>query len=230
MSLLQNNSFQAGLKDSISFGLAFIFLYIPIGALGASQNLSFMEVMATSLLIFSTPLQFILVQSYEAGLTLLPMILALNSRFILMSSALSLYLKQASIKKIMASSILIVPSVFSASISRFKNQQEDYFAYFLGVGIPIYLASILSTLIGYYLGASIASPLFYEVIKIVLPLQFTALAAKHWPDYFDVSAYWIGLILAPVFLLLLKEYTMLIAPFAIGISIALFDKLGRKNG
>lgn len=229
MSLLENQSFKAGLKDSISFGLAFIFLYIPIGALGASQHLNLAEVMATTLFVFSTPLQFMLVQSYGSGLTLLPMILALNSRFILMSSALSLYLKQTSIKKIMLSSILIVPSVFSASLSRFKNQKEDYFAYFLGVGIPIYLASILSTFIGYYVGASITSPLFYEVIKIVLPLQFTALAAKHWPDYFDVSAYWIGLILAPFFLLIFKEYTMLIAPFVIGISIALFDKYGKKK-
>lgn len=99
MSLLQNNSFQAGLKDSISFGFAFIFFVHSDWGIGASQNLSFMEVVATSLLIFSTPLQFILVQSYEAGLTLLPMILALNSRFILMSSALSLCPKQTSIKK-----------------------------------------------------------------------------------------------------------------------------------
>lgn len=227
--ILGNKSFKNGLKDSISFGLAFIFLYIPIGALGASQNLDLAEVMATSLFIFSTPLQFMLVQSYGSGLALLPIILALNSRFILMSSALSVYLKEVSNKKIMLSSILIVPSVFSACLSRFKHRQEDYFAYFLGVGIPIYVASVLSTFIGYYVGSGITSPLFYEVIKIVLPLQFTALAAKHWPDYFDVSAYWIGLILAPFFLFLFNEYTMLIAPFVIGISIALFDKWSKNK-
>lgn len=77
--LIQNKSFSAGLKDSISFGLAFIFLYIPIGALGANQNLSLFDVMATSIFVFSTPLQFMLIQSYSAGLTLLPMVIALNS-------------------------------------------------------------------------------------------------------------------------------------------------------
>lgn len=227
MTLLENKSFTAGLKDAISFGLAFIFLYIPIGALGASQNLGLADVMATSIFIFSTPLQFLLIQSYSSGLALIPIILALNSRFILMSSALSFYLKQTNNKKIMLSSVLIVPSVFSACLSRFKNQKEDYFLYFLGVGMPIYLVSIFSTLIGYYIGSGITSPLFYEVIKIVLPLQFTALAAKHWPDYFDISAYWTGLVLAPFFLAILQNYTMIVAPFLIGISIALFDKFGK---
>ncbi|VEH66535.1 Uncharacterised protein [Rodentibacter pneumotropicus] len=52
MELFSNKSFNAGLKDSISFGLAFIFLYVPIGALGASQGLGLSEVMATSILSF----------------------------------------------------------------------------------------------------------------------------------------------------------------------------------
>ncbi|WP_338809757.1 AzlC family ABC transporter permease [Neisseria leonii] len=229
MAWLDNRSFTAGLKDSVSFGLAFIFLYIPIGALGAGQGLGLFEVMATSLLVFSTPLQFMLIQGYEAGLALLPMILALNSRFILMSSALSFYLKRVSNQKIILSNILIVPSVFSACMSRFKGHEDDYFLYFLGVGLPIYLVSAFSTLIGYYAGSGMTSPLFYEVIKIVLPLQFTALAAKHWSDYFDVGAYWIGLILAPVFLYLFREYTMLITPFLIGISMALLDKFGTSK-
>lgn len=131
----------------------------------------------------------------------------------------------------MLSSILIVPSVFSACLSRFKSQNHgaDNFLYFLGVGLPIYLVSVFSTLIGYYAGAGITSPLFYEVVKIVLPLQFTALAAKHWPDYLDVGAYWIGLLCAPIFLYLFKEYTMIITPFLIGITMALVDKLGNSK-
>lgn len=229
MKLLSNKSFNAGLKDSISFGLAFIFLYVPIGALGASQGLGLSEVMATSIFIFSTPLQFMLIQSYGAGISLIPIILALNSRFILMSSALSGYFKNISYRKIFLSSILIVPSVFSACMSRFKNKEEDYFLYFLGVGLPIYVVSVLSTFIGYYTGSEISSPLFYEIVKIVLPLQFTALAAKHWPDYLDISAYWLGLLLAPLFVFLFKEYTMIIAPFLIGISLALIEYIGKKK-
>lgn len=104
MKILYSQSFKSGLKDSVSFGLAFIFLYIPIGALGAGQGLGLAEVMATSIFIFSTPLQFMLVQSFSAGLALLPMVLALNSRFVLMSSALSLYLKNTPNKKIMLTS------------------------------------------------------------------------------------------------------------------------------
>ncbi|TGZ98240.1 AzlC family ABC transporter permease [Rodentibacter pneumotropicus] len=229
MKLFSNKSFNAGLKDSISFGLAFIFLYVPIGALSASQGLGLSEVMATSIFIFSTPLQFMLIQSYGAGISLIPIILALNSRFILMSSALSGYFKNISYRRIFLSSVLIVPSVFSACISKFKNKEEDYFLYFLGVGLPIYFVSVLSTFIGYYTGSEISSPLFYEIVKIVLPLQFTALAAKHWPDYLDISAYWIGLLLAPVFLFLFKEYTMIIAPFLIGISFATLDYIGKQK-
>lgn len=56
-----------GLRDSITFGVAFIFLYVSIGILGATQSLSLSQTLATTLLIFSTPLQFLLMQSYQDG-------------------------------------------------------------------------------------------------------------------------------------------------------------------
>ncbi|ALI00963.1 branched-chain amino acid ABC transporter permease [Pseudomonas sp. FW306-02-F02-AA] len=212
-----------GLRDSITFGVAFIFLYVSIGILGATQSLSLSQTLATTLLIFSTPLQFLLMQSYQDGWILIPVILVLNARFALLSSTLAPHIRSTSTAKILASLILITPSTFTACITRFKRCTDHSFIYLIGIGLPIFSVSIACTYIGFATGANITSPAIHALMTILLPLQFTALAAKQWPHYYDVSSYWLGFMGAPLLIYPFGNYNLLITPFVIGGLVVLIN-------
>ncbi|WP_448109617.1 AzlC family ABC transporter permease [Pseudomonas azerbaijanoccidentalis] len=221
--------FNEGARDSITFGAAFIFLYLSIGVLSATQSLSLSQSLATTLLIFSTPLQFLLIQSHSDGWILLPIIVALNARFVLMSATLAPYIRNTSTTKTMASLILITPSIFTGCVTRFKRKADHPFTYMIGLGLPIFGVSIICTYIGFIAGAALTSPVIYAVMTLLLPLQFTALAGKHWPHYSEVSSYWLGFIGAPLLVYLFKDYSLLCTPFVIGGLIVLIENNCKKR-
>lgn len=224
------NVFKEGARDSITFGVAFIFLYLSIGILSASQDLSLSQTIATTVLIFSTPLQFLLVQNYSDGWLLIPIILALNSRFVLLSATLAPYIRTTSTKAILASIILITPSIFTGCVTRFKRRTDHPFHYLIGLGLPIFTVSIICTYIGFTAGAKFTSPAIYATMTILLPLQFTALAGKHWPHYAEVSSYWLGFLGAPLLVYLFKDYSLLCTPFVIGGLIVFIENNYKKRG
>ena len=224
------NVFIEGARDAITFGVAFIFLYLSIGILSATQSLSLSQALATTLLIFSTPLQFLLIQSYNDGWILLPIIVALNARFVLLSATLAPYIRITSTTKTMASLILITPSIFTGCVTRFKHKTDHPFTYMIGLGLPIFGVSIICTYIGFIAGAEFTSPAIYAAMTLLLPLQFTALAGKHWPHYSEVSSYWLGFVGAPLLVYLFKDYSLLCTPFIIGGLIVLIENNYKKRG
>lgn len=229
-SLSASASLKEGARDAITFGVAFVFLYLSIGMVGAAQSLSMSQTLATTLLIFSTPLQFLLLQNYDDGWLLIPIILALNARFVLLSASLTPYFRYTSTAKTMASLILITPSIYTACMTRFKQRTDFPFTYMIGVGLPIFIVSIVCTCIGFIAGAGLASPVTAAALTMLLPLQFTALAGKHWPHYAEVSSYWLGFIGAPLLVLLFKDYSLLITPFVIGGLIVLIENARTAQG
>jgi predicted branched-subunit amino acid permease len=221
--------FKEGVRDSIGFGVGFIFLYLSIGILGFTQSFSFLQTLSMTLLIFSTPLQFLLIQSANNVWVLVPVILALNARFLLMSGTLVPYMKGVRILKIIPALILIVPSIFTGCIVRFRKNRQNAFLYFLGLGTPIYCISILCAMIGFVISAQLKSPILYAMMDIVLPLQFTALAAKHWPDHLYVFSYWAGFLLTPILVYVFHDYNLLFTPFVIGGATVLFENQLKKH-
>jgi predicted branched-subunit amino acid permease len=224
------NVFTEGARDAITFGVAFIFLYLSIGILSATQSLSLSQALATTLLIFSTPLQFLLIQSHNDGWILAPIILALNARFVLLSATLAPYIRNTSTSTTMASLILITPSIFTGCVTRFKRKTDRPFTYMIGLGLPIFAVSIICTYVGFITGAQFTSPVIYAAMTLLLPLQFTALAGKHWPHYSEVSSYWLGFVGAPLLVYLFKDYSLLCTPFIIGGLIVLIENNYKKRG
>ncbi|WP_339504700.1 AzlC family ABC transporter permease [Pseudomonas sp. RL_105y_Pfl2_101] len=220
---LPHRVFKEGARDAVTFGIAFVFLYLSIGILGATQTLSWGQTLATTLLIFSTPLQFLLVQNPHDGWLLVPIIIILNARFVLLSAAIAPHIRDTSTAKITASLILITPSIFTAFMTRLKHRNDYPFSYMIGVGLPIFVVSIICTCIGFIAGAELASPFVYAAMAMLLPLQFTALAGKHWPHYAEVSSYWLGFIGAPLLVLMFRDYSLLLTPFVIGAGMVLVE-------
>jgi predicted branched-subunit amino acid permease len=223
------NVFKEGARDAITFGVAFIFLYLSIGVLSASQSLTLSQSLATTLFIFSTPLQFLIVQNHNDGLILLPIIVALNARFVLLSATLAPHIRNTSTAAIMASLVLITPSIFTGCVTRFKRRVDHPFSYMIGLGLPIFGVSVICTYIGFVAGAKLTSPIIYAAMTLLLPLQFTALAGKHWPHYAEVSGYWLGFVAAPLLVYLFRDYSLLCTPFIIGGLIVLIENSYKKR-
>jgi predicted branched-subunit amino acid permease len=218
-----------GLKDSVTFGIGFLFLYLPIGILAMTHSFTLAQALVMTLTIFSTPLQFLLLQNTHSLLVLLPVILALNARFLLMSATLAPHFKRIQLKLIMSSLILIVPSVFTACVVRFKKDKTNAFPYFLSLALPIYLLSLICTFVGFVLSDALGSPILYSMMDIVLPLQFTALAAKQWPEYKTIFSYLAGFILAPILISKFGDYNLMLTPLIIGAAVVLVENYFKQE-
>jgi len=224
------NVFKEGARDAITFGVAFIFIYLSIGAVSAANLLSLSQAAATTLLIFSTPLQFLLIQNYSDGWLLIPIILVLNARFVLLSASLAPYIRTSSNLAILSCLILITPSTFTGCITRFKRRTDHPLQYLIGLGLPIFVASVICTYIGFIAGAGLAAPVIYAAMTLLLPLQFTALAAKQWPHYPEASSYWLGFLGAPLLVYLFNDYSLLCTPFIIGGLMVVIEDNYKKRG
>lgn len=77
------------------------------------------------------------------------------------------------------------------------------------------------------MGAALNSPELREIIALVLPLQFTGLAAKHYPNMKEVGSYFWGFLLAPFVIALSPHYYLLIVPFIVGILMLAYDETQR---
>lgn len=230
VGLPKSSALLQGLRDSITFGIPFVFFYLSIGILGASNSLTIQETMATTVFIFSTPLQFVLIQNFRDGWILLPIILAMNARFTLMSATLSPFLRDVPTLKTVVSSILVVPSVFTACVAYFKTGRQHPFHYFLGIGLPIYSVSIVCTYAGYAMGDEFAPSFVRPLSLFMVASMFTAFSAKQWPHYIEVGSYWAGFVLAPFSIYAFHDYNLLLAPFVIGTIAVSVENSIKKRG
>jgi predicted branched-subunit amino acid permease len=223
------SAIKTGLKESAALGISFFLLYIVMGMLCCTQSFTLAQTMALTCLIFSTPLQFLIIDvSDNYDIAFIPVILAMNSRFLLMSAALVPALKETSLLKIMAVTVLIIPSIFTSCVDRYHKTKNSSFEYFLALGLPIYFLSLLCTFIGFFFIGDCNYPPLYAMIQMALPLQFTAIVAKCWPHYLYLFSYLAGLLLTPILYCLFRDYNLLLTPFTIAITLMIFEELWKK--
>lgn len=212
----QRSAAIAGARDSIPFAVLFIFVYASYGALCASSGWGFWQTFAATALLYSTPLQLILVQNIDSGLVVIPIVLAMNARFALMSATLSPYFRSISLLKFAPAATLMIPSVFTACFTRFQLHPQHAMAYFLGIGVPLYVTGVLATVVGYQIGSDFGGTEVVDLTAFILALLLVILSGKLWPQTYEVSAFWLGFLAAPVFLLAFESYNIVVTPFLIG--------------
>lgn len=210
-----NDDFKAGVLDTIPFVLLFVFYSVAFGMLSAANGLSFSESIGMTILIFSTPLQFIIVQRYEDAWVLIPLVISLNARFALMSASLIPYLRKERPVYLALTSILIVPSVYALCIARFRSSKSGNLSYLLGTGLPLFLAAITSNVLGYLIGGKASPSSISMTASFGLALQFTALAAKLLPRYAELFSFLLGILFAPFAISLFGSNSLVFGPFIV---------------
>ena len=227
---IDHKGFKAGAVESLGITVAFVFLFISVGALCFRGGLDFWQSVGMTALIIAAPLQIVLL-NHVHGLTLwMAFIFSLivNFRLVLMSAAMIPYLRDKTFIKVLFPLAVISASTFSIAFSEYKNNQHvHHFRYFLGATLGNYLAAVIATGVGFAIANGIHSVYVVDVLSMILPINFAILTAKYWPKWRPLVATLLGFLLMPLARQLSPEWGMLILGLAIGLVFML--TLRRKS-
>ena len=189
--LSSKSDFYSGIKDSIPICLAFLFICISFGGSAKADNITLSQTLVMSMLIYSMPLQVILIKTLSSGISIATVALLsfiINARFSLMVLSLTPYFKQ-SVKKLIPSLLMLSASSFTVSHVKFTRElPNNPLKYYLGIASAGYIIAIFATIIGFYIAFVNDSIILDNVFSIALAIHFTALTAMRWPKLKHVVA------------------------------------------
>ncbi|MCU1717138.1 AzlC family ABC transporter permease [Pseudomonas sp. 5P_3.1_Bac2] len=205
-------SFRSGCIDSLPICFTFVFLFFSIGAASQSAGFTAVQSVLMTLAVHASPLQVLITQNAESlsFLSLLFATLVINFRFLIMSSLLTKEFGNTALSKQLLSVQLLSISTFTLANSQ-KEHIADLYHYYLGCGIITLVAATLATLAGFWVGAEqhFADE---QLINMILPIHFTALAALAWPKLRPLLVTGMGFVVTPFAERWLGEYQILITP------------------
>jgi 4-azaleucine resistance transporter AzlC len=165
------NDFRQGIKAALPIVFGYLPVGIAYGVLARAAGLSTAEAGAMSLIVFAGASQFIAVGMLSSGIAAVPILLttlAVNSRHLLMSSAIAPFFKGLSLKKVVALASQLTDESFAvamADTSRIAGRPN----YQIGLQMTAWLAWFTGSLIGALFGSVIDSSSFG------IPFAMTAL-------------------------------------------------------
>nr|WP_269844490.1 AzlC family ABC transporter permease [Acidimangrovimonas sediminis] len=218
------------MRDAAPFAAFLCFLYVGLGALCAAKGLSWIETVAMTALLYSTPLQMLMVQNHDAGwATILPIILVMNARFALMAAVLARSFSSEPLGRIACYITLLVPTVFANCRTRFNRDDGHALTYFAGIGLPLYLTSLFAIMAGHLLGPGWSNAGILAFDRFALALFLTVLAGRLWPHRAEVAAFAIGFLATPLLGPAFGALSVLGSPMLIGSSVAVWGEIGRRR-
>lgn len=202
--------------DALPLCFAASISYFIFGILAASDDTSLLQAIAATAAIYSSPLQLILLESDGSIWVLLPVIMALNSRFMLMSMALMPYIATAPGYQKLIALHLIVPPTFAAAMLRLPSLCQGHVSYYLGLAATLYLTGMLSTLGGLFVDSERYLGSASRIGEILVALLFVILAGQLRDRPIELAGFGAGFGLAPFFLEYLGSFAFVLGPVAIG--------------
>nr|WP_245267781.1 AzlC family ABC transporter permease [Rhizobium sp. 2MFCol3.1] len=179
--------------------------------------------------MYSSPLQIILSQNINDGFVLVPVILALNARFALMTASLMPYLYPKGGFRPIFWVHLLVPSVLSVCLSAFRRGHPDPVRYYRVMATSLFITVAISTGLGVLVSKWIPGLDVKTLVSFALALLFVAQNARAWPNMPDFFGFWAGLVVMPIALWIDADLAMLVAPIIIGGLMALSLRNGKRQ-
>jgi len=152
-----------GFKATLPVALGVMPFGVAFGAV-AGLRMAWWQAQLMSLTLFAGTAQFITASMIVDGAAYLPILITgtlINMRLILLSAALTPYLKKAhrGLYPLMAQ--LLTDESFAVSLAEFERGKPDHY-YFIGSGLAIYVLWQLATLIGHTFGSNLPAGLGLE--------------------------------------------------------------------
>lgn len=182
----------AGIRDvspallgSIPFGLAF-------GAAAIDYGFSSIQTILMSTLMFAGAAQFAALELLSRGASPIIVVLAIvivNGRFLMYSASFARFVRDYSAGWRLVVAFLLTDMSYAYAMAEFPSRDDTQLWYYLGVGVPVWLAFSLTTVVGVVIGARIPPGVG---INFVIPLVFIGLLAPAITDRASLGAAIIG--------------------------------------
>nr|WP_255561456.1 AzlC family ABC transporter permease [Pseudohoeflea sp. DP4N28-3] len=163
------------------------------GALAVDHGLTAGEAVLMSVTVYAGASQMVglnLFRDNAAAWLIVFSIFAVNFRHVLYSASLGRHLRHFGFAQKIFAYFLLVDPVYAASEMRVEKRRPLGFAWYLGMGIPVYVVWNLMTLAGALFGRLISEPERYG-IDFLLPIYFLGLLLG-----FRRRANWLPVVLA----------------------------------
>lgn len=170
-------TFIQGVKDCIPTLIGYISIGIAAGIVGASSNLSVIEVTLLSALVYAGASQFIICALLVAGSPFSVIIFTtfiVNLRNFLLSMTLAPHFTKYSLMKNIGIGTLVTDESFGVAASKIASGEKINVKWMNGLNIAAYICWILSCLIGAVFGKWIANPEVFG-LDFALTAMFLAL-------------------------------------------------------
>jgi 4-azaleucine resistance transporter AzlC len=173
-------TFWGGVRDCIPTLLGYWSIGFAAGVVGATEGLNVLEVGLMSTFLYAGSAQFIVAAMVGTGSTIASIIATvffINLRHLLLSAAVAPYFRQYSAKKNFLLGAQLTDETFGVAISRLSITAEGRDKWMLGLNITAQVNWIVATLIGAWLGMSLANPEQFG-LKFALPAMFAGLVVQ----------------------------------------------------
>lgn len=235
--MINNGVFKQGVKDSIPVCLSFFFIFASLGSICHTNNLTSLNSVFMTVGIFAAPVQGAILYSLQHKLDYIYvafLAFIINFRFLLNSAVLAPYFKNTKLFHLFIMTLMFSASTFTVSYIKYKSDEsitDHRLEYFYGVAIPSYTVAILATLFGYMFIKTIDNQIITAIFTIVLPLHFSALTAKRYPNIAAIFATLSGFIGMPFVLSFKSSFADIVFAIIMGVIISFIDykKKGRLN-
>lgn len=177
--------FALGVADSLPIVMGYVPIGLALGVLAAQAGLSTLETGAMSVFVYAGASQFIGVSMIASGLS--PLTIALttllvNLRHMLMSAALSPYMKDVKRTEAAALSFFVTDESFAVSEAAFRRRGRADVMYMVGLYLTAYTSWVLATVAGAIVGSAFAVPEGLG-LDFALPAMFIGLLAGQLRDH-----------------------------------------------
>ncbi|CAH0341258.1 AzlC family ABC transporter permease [Rhizobium sp. CECT 9324] len=174
---MSRSEFSEGITRSIPIVVSASPFAILFGAIAIANGQTIGEVALTSSTIFAGASQLVGIELFghhvPAWLIVLS-IFAVNFRHVLYSAALAPFVEHFSLSQKAATFFLLTDPQFAETLKRAETGTKVTFAWYMGLGLPIFVAWVLLSIVGAYFGRLIGDPARFG-FDVLLPIYFLAL-------------------------------------------------------
>jgi len=169
--MTNNHPFREGAKDALPVVLGYLPVGVAFGLLARNAGITPSEVGLMSFLVYAGASQFLAIEMIDQRMTWVPIVLAtffINLRHFLMSSNLSLYLKNTRLSLLGLLSAQLTDESFAVATSNLPKVKNNPH-YVLGLQITSHLAWVIGSI-----GGALFGP-FIKISEYGLPFALPSL-------------------------------------------------------
>lgn len=194
--------FLLGLRESVPVAVSFVISFFAVGALSHASQLSLVQAVAMTGLVFAGPAQYAILSFFTSGASIpviLLSVLVINFRFLIMAFNLLPVFRDVPRRYIFPALPMLSASTFALTAigTASKPSGWDNFQYYLGVCLGSFPVAVLMTGVGYILSANL-TPELNKTIPVILPIYFVVLLAKDWKKWGSLAAAGTAFCLHPI--------------------------------